>query len=173
MALFGSSRDVSMFRYVNRELMGNIITQQCVFYKCNIINTTINMYGEASNGRYFEEPVLFNALIDVGDQTAPTANDMVGFDWPVTFKFLRDDLVDANLQPNVGDIIMWQNAYWEIDNENIVQFFVGKDPDYPYTDANGINPLNPNLQNFGYNVSVICTAHYVPGDRLGIQPYRL
>jgi hypothetical protein len=131
------------------------------------------MYGEASNGRYFEEPVLFNALIDVGDQTAPTANDMVGFDWPVTFKFLRDDLVDANLQPNVGDVIMWQNAYWEIDNENIVQFFVGKDPDYPYTDADGINPLNPNLQNFGYNVSVICTAHYVPGDRLGIQPYRL
>jgi hypothetical protein len=108
--------------------MGNIITQQCVFYKCNVTNTIINMYGEASNGRYFEEPVLFNALIDVGDQTAPTANDMVGFDWPVTFKFLRDDLVDANLQPNVGDIIMWQNAYWEIDNENIVQFFVGKDP---------------------------------------------
>ncbi len=65
MALFGSSRDVSMFRYVNRELMGNIITQQCIFYKCNVTNTIINMYGEASNGRYFEEPVLFNALIDL------------------------------------------------------------------------------------------------------------
>jgi len=173
MALFGSARDVSMFRYVNRELMGNIISQQCVFYKCNITNTTINMYGEAANGRYYEQPVLFNCLIDVGDQTAPTPDDMVGFEWPVTFKFLRDDLVDANVVPSIGDIIMWQDTYWEIDNENIVQFFTGKDPDYPFTDSNGNNPLNPGLGYFGYNVSVICTAHYVPGDRLGIQPYRL
>ena len=33
MALFGARRDVSLFRYVNRELLGDIITQQCAFYK--------------------------------------------------------------------------------------------------------------------------------------------
>ena len=88
-------------------------------------------------------------------------------------EFLRDDLVDANLVPEIGDYIMWQNAYWEIDNENMVQFFTGKDPDYPYYDDNGNNPLNPGLQNFGYNVSVICIAHYVPADRVGIDKQRL
>ena len=127
------------------------------------------MYGEASNGRYYEEPVLFNVLIEVGDQTAPTANDMVGFEWPVTFRFLRDDLVDANVVPAIGDIIMWQNAYWEIDNEVMTQFFVGKDPDYPYEP----NPLNPGLAEFGYNVSVVCETHYVPADRVNIVKQRL
>jgi hypothetical protein len=173
MALFGGSRDVSLFRKLNRELMGNIMSQEIVFYKCDVIETKTNMYGEASSGRVFGQPILLNSVIEVGDQTAPIQDDLVGFNWPVTFKFLRDDLVDANLVLEIGDYIMWQNAYWEIDNENMVQFFTGKDPDYPYYDENGNNPLNPGLQNFGYNVSVICLAHYVPADRVGIDKQRL
>ena len=173
MALFGGSRDVSLFRKLNRELIGNIMSQEVVFYKCDVIETKTNMYGEASSGRVFGQPILLNSAIEVGDQTAPIQDDLVGFNWPVTFKFLRDDLVDANLVPEIGDYIMWQNAYWEIDNENMVQFFTGKDPDYPYYDDNGNNPLNPGLQNFGYNVSVICIAHYVPADRVGIDKQRL
>ena len=173
MALFGGSRDISLFRHINRELMGNIISQEVVFYKCNLTETITNMYGEVTTGRVFNEPVIFSALVEVGDQTAPIQDDLVGFNWPITVKFLRDDLVDANVVPEIGDFIMWQDAYWEIDNENIVQFFVGKDPDYPYTDSNGNNPLNPGLSDFGYNLSVICTAHYVPADRVGIDKMRL
>jgi hypothetical protein len=173
MALFGGSRDISLFRTINRELMANIISQEVVFYKCNLVETKINMYGEASSGRIFNKPVLFNALVEVGDQTAPIQDDLVGFNWPLTVKFLRDDLVDANVVPEIGDFIMWQDAYWEIDNENVVQFFVGKDPDYPYYDDQGNNPLNPGLEDFGYNLSVIVTAHYVPADRVGIDKMRL
>ena len=173
MALFGGGRDISLFRTINRELMANIISQEVVFYKCNLTETKVNMYGEASSGRVFDKPVLFNALVEVGDQTAPIQDDLVGFNWPLTVKFLRDDLVDANVVPEIGDFIMWQDAYWEIDNENIVQFFVGKDPDYPYYDDQGNNPLNPGLEDFGYNLSVIVTAHYVPADRVGIDKMRL
>jgi hypothetical protein len=173
MALFGGSRDISLFRTINRELMANIISQEIVFYKCNLTETKVNMYGEASSGRVFNKPVLFNALVEVGDQTAPIQDDLVGFNWPLTVKFLRDDLVDANVVPEIGDFIMWQDAYWEIDNENIVQFFTGKDPDYPYYDDQGNNPLNPGLEDFGYNLSVIVTAHYVPADRVGIDKMRL
>jgi hypothetical protein len=53
---------------------------------------------------------------------------------------------------------MWNDSYWEIDNVNDNQLFVGKDPAYPYNE----NPLNPGLENFGTNLSIICTAHYVP-----------
>jgi hypothetical protein len=173
MSLYGGARDISMFRHVNRELMQNIISQQVVFYKCNLTETTINIYGEAAGGRIFDEPVLLYSLIERGDQTAPIENDLVGFKWPVTFRFLRDDLVDAQVVPEIGDIVMWQDGYWEIDNENISQLYVGKDPDYPYTDDNGNNPLETDLAGFGYNVSVICTAHYVPADRIGIDKQRL
>jgi hypothetical protein len=173
MALYGQMRDISMFRFVNRELMHKIISQQVIFYKCNITETVSNMYGEASQGRVFEPPIVLFSLIEVGDQTSPIQNNLVGFDWPVKFRFLRDDLVDANLVPGVGDFIMWQDAYWEIDNENIVQFFVGKDPDYNYLDSNNNNPYETDLGQFGYNVSVICETHYVPADRVNIINQRL
>ena len=169
MALFGSSRDASFLRHMNREVMGNIISQQCAFYKYRLTETKINMYGEASGGKFFNGPILFNALITVGDNISPTSDLGVNFDWPVTFAFLRDDLVEANVHPEIGDVILYQESYWEVDNTNIVQFWAGKDPDYPYN----VNPLNPGLQNFGYNVSVTCECHYVPSDRLDLIRTRL
>lgn len=169
MALFGSNRDASFVRRMNRELLGNIITQQCAFYKYILSETKVNIYGEASQGRSFTGPTLLNALITVEGNTSPTSDLGVDFDWPVNFAFLRDDLVDANVHPEVGDIILYQESYWEVDNTNITQFWVGKDPDYPYN----TNPLNPGLQNFGYNVSIVCECHYVPADRVNIIPTRL
>jgi hypothetical protein len=169
MAIFGSSRDVSFIRRMNRELMGDVITQQCAFYKYKLNETTINMYGEASGGKFFDGPVLLNALITLEFTSNPTSDLGVNFDWPISFAFLRDDLVDANLVPEVGDIILYQESYWEVDNARATQYFVGKDPDYP----NNPNPLNPGLENFGYNVGVSCECHYVPADRVNIQRTRL
>ena len=169
MALFGSSRDISFIRGMNREVMGNVISQQCSFYKYILQKTTVNLYGEVSGGRFFDGPVLLNALITVGDNTSPTSEFGVDFDWSIRAAFLRDDLVDANVHPEVGDVILYQESYWEVDNTNITQFFAGKDPDFP----NSINPLNPGLENFGYNVSVACECHYVPSDRLNLIKSRL
>ena len=42
MALYGEARDISMFRKVNRELMGNIISQEVIFYKYNALVSIIN-----------------------------------------------------------------------------------------------------------------------------------
>ena len=169
MALFGSSRDASFVRRMNRELMGNIISQQCAFYKYKIAETKVNMYGESSTGRLFDGPILLNALITPSDNTSPTSDLGVDFDWPVNFAFLRDDLVDAGVHPEVGDVILFQESYWEVDNTNMIQYWAGKDPDYP----NEPNPLNPGLSQFGYNVSITCECHYVPSDRLNIIKTRL
>jgi len=169
MALFSGARDISLFRHVNRELLWDIITQQCVFYQLKANETKVNIYGETAGARYYEEPVLLNMLVERGDFSSPTDEFGVSVDRPMTFRFLRDDLVDADVLPEVGDIVMWYESYWEIDNVNNNQLFVGKDPDYPYNE----NPLNPGLENFGYNVSIICTAHYVPADRVQITRERL
>jgi hypothetical protein len=169
MALFGSSRDVSFLRRMNREIMQDVITQQCAFYKYRLNETTINMYGEASGGKFFDGPILLNALITVEGNTSPTSEIGVNFDWPVSFAFLRDDLVDANLLPEVGDIILFQESYWEVDNTDASQFWVGKDPNFPYN----TNPLNPGLEEFGYNISITCECHYVPSDRINLQRTRL
>jgi len=169
MALFGSARDVSLFRHINRELLWDIITQQCVFYALKTAETKVNIYGEASGAKYYYDPVLLNVLIERGDASQPISDFGVSYDRPMTFRFLRDDLVDADVLPETGDIIMWYESYWEINNVNNNQLIAGKDPLYPY----GENPLNPGLENFGSDWSIICTAHYVPADKVGITKERI
>lgn len=189
MALYGEGRDISMFRRVNRELMGNIISQEVIYYKYKVGETKTNMYGEAFEGRNFADPVMLFSLIEVGPQASPTSDLGVDFTWTITFRFLRDDLLSklnpinqgsfgtfqnpqlqygAEIHPEVGDIIQYQNGYWEVDNTNATQFTVGKDPEYPYYDANENNPLNPGLEKFGWDVEVRCDCHYVPSDRVNI-----
>ena len=169
MALFGGQRDISLFRHINRELLGDIITQQCAIYKFVLDKTTVNMYGEASGGKFYDGPVLLNALITVADNASPTNEFGVDFNWGVTVAFLRDDLVESNVHPEVGDIILYQESYFEVDNTNETQYFAGKNPDFPYA----TNPLNPGLENFGYNVSIVCETHYVSADRVNIVKQRL
>jgi hypothetical protein len=64
MALYGEARDISMFRYINRELMHNIISQECVLYKFNLDETKVNVYGEASSNKYYNRPVILYCLIE-------------------------------------------------------------------------------------------------------------
>jgi|TARA_B110000908_G_scaffold53036_1_gene64727 hypothetical protein len=186
MALFGSARDISLFRHVSRELMADIITQQCSFYKYKLEETKVNIYGEAAEEKYYMGPVLLNCLIERENQTYPESDLGTDFTWGATFKFLRDDLLNkmedfneffdptnyqygANLVPEVGDIIMYQDGYYEVDNTNANQYFMGKNPDYP----NNVNPINPGLEDFGSSISIICETHYVPADKLGITQERL
>ena len=180
-ALFGGKRDISLFRHINRELMGNVITQQCAFYKYKLEETKVNIYGEAAEEKYYMGPVLLNCIIERKDKSFPTTDLGTDFDWGATFKFLRDDLLDKNkdfnidtalygadLVPEVGDIILYQDGYYEVDNSSANQYFVGKNPDYP----NNVNPLNPGLEDFGSSISVICETHYVPSDKVGISRSR-
>ena len=169
MALFTTQRDISLFRHLNRELLWDIITQQCVYYKLQLEETKVNIYGEASGARFYNPPVILNALIARDDQNQPVSDLGVDFNWNIEFRFFRDDLVDANLVPEVGDIVMYNEGYYEVDGTNANQFFSGKNPDYPYEP----NPLNPGLANYGTSVSIICNTHYVPADRVQITRERL
>lgn len=169
MALFGTQRDVSLMRSINRELMGDIITQQCAVYKLNIEETRVNIYGESSGAKYYQEPVLLNVLLERGDQTYNSSDMGVDYTRDVEFRFFRDDLVDASVVMEPGDIIMYYEAYFEVDSVKDNQLFVGKDPRYPYNQ----NPLNPGLEEFGSNISIICSTHYTPADKVQITRERL
>lgn len=168
MALFGSSRDMSLFRKMNRELLGNIVSQQVAFYKVNLEKTTSNLYGESTGKRFFSEPTLLNCLIIRTDPNFIETDLGRDYERTNTFSFLKDDLQDANVFPELGDIIFYYGGYYEIEQSFDNQLFAGKDPEYPYPN----NPLNPGLEEFGYSVSINCVAHYVSADKLGISHER-
>jgi len=168
MAMFGSSRDVSLIRHLNRELLGNIITQQAAFYKYKLQETKVNLYGEAAGTKYYDGPFLFNCLITRVDPEYPITDLGVDFQQDITFAFFKDDLVDANVVPEVGDIILYEDSYYGVQTTISNQYFVGKNPDYP----NNTNPLNPGLEEFGSNLSIICSTYYIPADKVAISPYK-
>lgn len=171
--MFGSSRDVSLIRGLNRELMGDIITQQAAIYKFKLEETKVNLYGEAAGEKFYDGPFLFNCLINRSDQEYPENEEGINFAQGITFAFLRADLVDANVVPEIGDIILYQNGYYGIQSTVSNQYFVGKNPDYPNNNSDGtLNPLNPGLEDFGANLSIICETYYIPADKVGISPFK-
>ena len=88
--MFTRQRDVSLVRKLNRELMGNIITQQCALYQFKLEETKVNIYGEAAEAKFYDGPFLFNVLINREDQTFGIEDDGIGFNQGIDFYFLRD-----------------------------------------------------------------------------------
>ena len=197
MALFGTARDVSLFRHMSRELMADIITEQCSYYKYKLEETKINLYGEAAHEKYYMGPVLLNCLIERTDNIYPETDLGTDYDKEVQFSFLRDDLLGAgedfnkfnnkgnsytglpgtgygaNLVPDVGDIIMYNEGYYEVHETIANQYFAGKNPDYP----NNVNTINKvdgpgDLSAYGSSISIICKTHYVQADKLGLTQAR-
>ena len=173
MAMFGRKRDVSLVRRLNRELMGNIITQQAAIYKYKLEETIVNLYGEAAGEKYYDGPFLFNCLLLRQPQNYTEDELGIGYVRNIRFSFLREDLVDANVVPEVGDIVLYQKNYYGVDSTVSNEYFVGKNPSYPNNNSDGsLNPLNSGLENFGTNLSIIIKTHKIPNDKVAISPYK-
>lgn len=163
MALYGTLRDIAMFTGVAREIVDDVVTQQIGYYKIILPNSPPNMYGEALIKDYIG-PVLMNCLIDRGDFNVNATDFGPDSVRDASFRFLRSTLIEANVVPEVGDIIMYNDLYYEVDNTNENQLILGKDPDYTYS---------PGLENFGNNFSTILVTHLTTPERLGIERFRL
>ena len=99
-------------------------------------------------------------IIDIIKTNTPIESKKLKLD----FRFLKVDLEAANVVPETGDIIMYNELYYEADNINENQYFLGKDPAYSY--SNGLNQ-------FGASFSIIVNTHMTSPERLGIQKERL
>jgi hypothetical protein len=162
MALFGGSRDISLFRHINKELINNIIQQSVGYYTINLEKTTSNIYGESSNKTY-NDPILVNCLIERNAQAWTETEFGTDVTREINVRFLRDILVDINLVPQVGDVVLWQENYYELSGIVENQFVVGKNPVYAYDDTN----------DFGSSISIIVTAQYIRPEKLGLSKERL
>ena len=163
MALFGNRRDVNLFTTVNRELLRNIISQEVGYYKYKLNQTQANLYGEAAGTRYFADPVLINCLITPVDQQWSSLDYGPDVNHTLTVYFLREDLQDIQLYPEVGDAFTYLDNYFEVDTVVDNQFVVGKDFEHAYSS---------DLTTFGRNFSITITAHLIPSDKLGLSKER-
>ena len=161
--LFGSKKDFNLLVHINRELLKDVIEQEILIYKMNLADTNTNIYGEAMQKTYLQ-PVKLNCLITRGDQVVDVDEFGPDLGRDASFALLKQDLVDISLVPEVGDIVMWHEDYYEVDTVRENQLFVGRDSSYNLTSYG---------ESFGSSISIIVDCHLTRADRAGIARQRL
>ena len=160
MALFGGMRDAKFLAAINSELINAIIDTEIEFFKLQLEQSATNIYGESERKAYYDS-VLIPCIITKDEKSS--AMDDYGHTYTRTSKFAisRDLLERGSLYPQPGDIIFWDNEYFEIDNVDANQYFTGKNPE-----------TWPNGSSHGYSVSIVCDAHATRQTPQGIKDIR-
>ena len=160
MALFGTKRDARFLAAINSELLNSIIDTEIEFFKLVIEQSNSNIYGESTSKTYFNS-ILIPALITKENKTSNMDDYGHTYTRTAQFGISRDILEKASFYPEVGDIIKWDNEFYELDNVDANQYFSGKNPD-----------TWPNGNNFGYSVSVLCDSHVTRQTPTNIRKMR-
>ena len=147
MPKFISERDVNFFKSIAREVVDDVVQDTIVLYKINLVDTKVNLYGEALN-KTWHPGVQLNALID----KEGTNQNYEGFGsntiQNIQFKLDRWMLEEKGIYPEIGDVIFFDTSYFEINNTNEVQYTGGLPQ---------------------YNFSVVCQTFMVSKSQLNIE----
>jgi len=125
MPRFALDRDIRFFESLSKELVDAVIETTVVLFKLAIEDVKTNLYGESLNKSYYQGTEC-NAVIDRDD----TSVNYEGFGpdngQNVEFRFNRITLEAKGFYPEIGDIIMHNDAYFEIDNVREDQLIGGQ-----------------------------------------------
>ncbi len=148
MPRFVLDRDLTLFRQISKELVEDVIETPVVIYQVSPYDTSSNLYGESLNKTY-QPGVLVYALIPHEPQASSYEGFGADINQSVEFRFQRNRLEDAEIYPQQGDIVEWNNAYFEIGH--VVE-----------------NQMPGGLyQNI---FSIVCQAHMVRRSKLNLEP---
>tara|TARA_R110000744_G_scaffold107890_3_gene204563 strand:- start:21 stop:563 length:543 start_codon:yes stop_codon:yes gene_type:complete len=162
MAIFGKSRDINLFHTINSELLKNIIQTEVAYYKFALEQTTSNVYGE-SMGKNYYEPMKIACLIERQDQSWSSDDFGSDVNQSVDFRFLKQELLTINLIPELGDILLFRNNFYEIDSKIENQLIMGRDKDYA---------MSTETIDYGESFAVLVGAHISRIEKLNLVPLR-
>lgn len=157
--LFGSNRDFDLLVNINRELLKDIVEQEVLYHKLSIADSEINLYGESMQKSYFNA-IKLNCMITRGDQVIDIDEFGPNLGREASFAFVRRDLVDIDLVTEVGDIVEWNNDFYEVDTVRENQLFFGRNNNYN---------VSSYASSYGESVSIIVDCHLTRADRVGIR----
>tara|TARA_R110000824_G_scaffold10697_1_gene46828 strand:+ start:1473 stop:1949 length:477 start_codon:yes stop_codon:yes gene_type:complete len=124
---FVPQKEFDLINSMNEELIDEIVGQSVDVYKVNIDRTDENVYGESTT-KYYDVGFRVNCLIlynepDIihQDGFGPDTNSSI------EMYFQRENLASGSLNfyPEIGDIVDWNDHYWEINGTTEPQLFAG------------------------------------------------
>lgn len=148
MARFVTQRDFEFIQHITRELIDETMDVGVTIYKIVVDSAKVNIYGESvSKPRY--TPVVVNAIIKYNKNTTVQEQGFgVNQDQQTEFRFSRRLLQEVNTYPEIGDIIGYNNHFYEIHNITETQLIAGKP---------------------GFNTAIICMAHLTRRTSIDIE----
>jgi hypothetical protein len=115
---------------VSSELIGDIIECVVQVFKIATYETNTNIYGESSSdkGKVFYSGIDLSCLVQREDIN--TENQGYGPDrkQDIVYRFRERDCITTNYFPEIGDLVLYNQRYYEIDNV-IQEQFAGGHPD--------------------------------------------
>ena len=154
---FYGNKDLATIEKFNRELLGEpniddcgIIDQFVILYRVSVYDTETNMYGEASDGKVYKQGIKLPCIVNAED--IDFEFDEFGPDSKqnVTFAFQRAYLVEIGTKPDIGDILKWNDGWFEVKDYNENQL-VGGQPDNSHSivvSAYSVRPPTHNLEEY-------------------------
>jgi hypothetical protein len=144
-----SQRDLNMINSLNGELMGDIIENIIDIFKISPSETKTNIYGEtaAETGKWYFPAIKISALVERADMATSYDDFGPNRNQDYVFKMREKMMRQLEFYPEIGDIIFFNDRYYEI-NSVISEQLLGGQSDK--------------------NHSIICNAHYTRYTSLNI-----
>ena len=124
MARFVQQKDLAFFEKISKELVDVVVQTTVEIFKLSISESRTNLYGE-SLGKSYLPSVQCACMIERDESVI----DYEGFGFDrsqnAEFRFNRATLAEKNLFPEIGDIVDWNDIYWEINGTTEPQLFAG------------------------------------------------
>ena len=147
MAIFNLEKEWLFANQISEELVKRVIDNTFKLYKISPAETRTNIYGETTAAVYLPAVQVYGIFTRQPQENIEGEHG-INVTQKVSFALHREDLKLKQVYPEVGDILEYNSAFYEIDNveENVL---LGGQPEY--------------------NFSTICTTHISRRSRLDID----
>ena len=123
---FVPQKEFDLINSMNEELIDEIVGQSVDIYKVNIERTDENLYGESTT-KYYDVGFRVNCLILYNEPEIIQDDFGTDLNASIEMYFQRENLASGSLNfyPETGDIVDWNDIYWEINGTTEPQLFAG------------------------------------------------
>lgn len=103
---------------VNGELMGDIIENLVTIFKIAPNETKTNIYGETSQdtGKWYLPAIQISALVERPEMETEQDDFGPSRSQNHVFKMREKMLRQVEFYPEIGDMVFWNDRYYEVDN---------------------------------------------------------
>ena len=123
---FIPQKEFDLINQMNEELIDELVGQSVDIYKINVETTDENMYGESTT-KYYDKGFRVNCLINFDEPTVEGDEFGADINSSIEMYFQKENLASGSLNffPEIGDVVDWNNFYWEVNGVTEPQLFGG------------------------------------------------